>query len=157
MFNLVLILIWKIPPLVEPGPGVSLMDEVGGTMPFPVPFWLGLIPILVMGALLIVCWRPSRHKRLSPVGAKLLLRITPRFIAFLLFITGMASMGCAGYYPPLDGSLSWWKINAWLAIALALVAFIHGVRTAPFPFFFGAKRAEKKNSRKKSAKRSTRA
>ena len=133
--NMTLVLLLQIPPNMEPGPDNTVMDRMAGILPYPVPAWAGFLPVASMITLLVGCWRPSRHKRISPVEAKLLLRITPRFIALLLFVTAAFSAACAQYYVEPDGSFSWWWVNVWFAAAGGVVAFIHGVRTAPYPFF----------------------
>lgn len=127
-FNLIMVLILKIPGRVEPGIGVTNIDRLAGILPYPVPAWAGLLCALSFGGLLVICWRPSRHQVVSAPGAKVRLQISPLFIALLSIIGAFASATCAAFYQPLDGSFSWWWVNVVAYAAVAVVAFRHGAR-----------------------------
>ncbi|SDO18593.1 hypothetical protein SAMN05216368_11216 [Cryobacterium flavum] len=127
-FNVIMVVVLKIPGNMEPGPGVTNVDRLAGTLPYPIPAWTALLCALSLAALLKICWKRSRQQMVSAPGAKLILQISPMFIALLSIIGSFGSAACAMYYPPSDGWFSWWWVNIAAFAAVAAVAFWHGNR-----------------------------
>lgn len=105
--NMVLTLILQIPANMKPGPGVTQVDRLAGTLPYPVPAWIGAIVLAGLVAVTVLCWKPSRH--LTPVkGDKIYLWTTPGIISFVAFGAAGTAASCSLYYPNPDGSPSGW-------------------------------------------------
>lgn len=125
-FNMTMSLVLKIPGNMGSGPGVTTLDRLTGTLPYPIPAWTALLCALSFAALLKICWKRSRHQMVSAPGAKLILQISPMFIALLSIIGSFGSATCAMYYQSSDGSFSWWWVNVAVFAAVTVVAFWHG-------------------------------
>ena len=126
VFNVIMVIVLKIPGNMEPGIGVTNVDRLAGTLPYPVPAWTALLCAVSFAVLLKICWRRSRQQLVSAPGAKLILQISPMFIALLSIIGAFGSGTCAMYYPPSDGWFSWWWVNIAVFGAVTVVAFWHG-------------------------------
>ena len=127
VFNLIMVIVLKIPGNTGPGTS-SHAGRLAGTLPYPIPAWTALLCALSYAALLVICWRRSRQQLVSAPGAKLILQISPMFIALLSIIGAFGSATCAMFYQSSDGSFSWWWVSVVVFAAVTVVAFWHGNR-----------------------------
>jgi hypothetical protein len=130
--NLTTALILDVEPNTTEETNPSTLELYAGALPFFVPAWMGLVPILTMGVLLVVCWKRERHLREIAAGAKIWLRITPSFIAAILMFAGISSFVSAGYYGTLATPDTLWSVTAIIAFALMTVAGVRGALTRPW-------------------------
>ncbi|WP_105035304.1 hypothetical protein [Cryobacterium aureum] len=127
VFNVIMVIVLKIPGNTGPGTS-SHVGRLAGTLPYPIPAWTALLCALSFAALLVICWKRSRHQTVSAPGAKLTLQISPMFIALLSIIGSFGSATCAMIYQSADGSFTWWWVNVVVFAAVTVVAFWHGNR-----------------------------
>lgn len=151
-FNLTMALILQIPQRVEPGPGITQVDLWAGILPYPVPAWIGALCIVAMAAVLVICWRPSRHLRPMP-QAKFILQSSPGFIAFLALVTALSAVSCALFYQDLDGSFSWWWAAAAAGAVLTAVALARFLYAAPHRISARAREARRDRAAARAAER----
>lgn len=141
--NLIVAMVLNLPPRVDPDIAVSQLEMWSGVLPFPVPAWTGLLCVASVALLLAINWSPSRH--LLHPSPKFFLWMHPLFVFIVAGLTGSASITCAVFYQPLDGSFSWWWATALAAWIVAIIALVHGV---PWKFLRQTKaRSRKRKSR----------